>query len=80
MYMLNFLFDFGNPNGLFVDNAPAGNPLVNSKHWLRRPAPSAPPVSTPKPCLRPLGWTLAPLELFGSLARLLDLVIRLSTT
>jgi hypothetical protein len=64
MFLLNLLFDFNNPSGLFSDLETAGVPLLNSKHWLtinqKVPGPGFDAEAAPWEDLGELGTLLIP--------------------
>jgi hypothetical protein len=56
VFMLNLLFDFASPDGLFTDRETPGVPLLNSKHWLKVGNPNPPANFDPENPPNPPGW------------------------
>jgi hypothetical protein len=56
VFMLNLLFDFNSPDGLFTDRQTPNVPLLNSKHWLKVANPNPPANFDPENPPTPPGW------------------------
>jgi hypothetical protein len=56
MFMLNLLFDFNSPDGVFSEKTTLGVPLLNSKHWLHIPPPDLPGTFDPENLPSGLAW------------------------